>query len=105
MVEAEDQTNMIANVDSNSIHCFCPGYSHLLYRPVHFAYWFSPTGLTRYLLLLNICMKTLDRHCMEFSALWREAKLCFVLKFVGGTVVVVSDPCRVATFSVIGYCF
>jgi hypothetical protein len=43
--------------------------------------------------------------CVQFSALWREAKLCYVLKFVGGSVVVVSDPCRVATFSVIGSCF
>jgi hypothetical protein len=31
--------------------------------------------------------------------------LQYVLKFVGGSVVVVSDPCRVATFSVIGSCF
>jgi hypothetical protein len=52
---------------------------------------------------IMLCAKV----CWWVGALWREAKLCHVLKFVGGSVGRggFSDPCRVATFSVIGSSF
>jgi hypothetical protein len=36
--------------------------------------------------------------CVQFSVLRREAKICYVLKFEGGSVaVVVSNPCHAAS--------